>query len=73
MYFGKQFHRSNEVQLGEPVRVAVVLKDKCGNVVRDRRWYDKVRVDVHRFIGGANFAAHLSTIRLKFREQVRAC
>ncbi len=26
---------------------------------------------MHRFIGGANFAAHVSTVRLKFREQVQ--
>ena len=32
--------------------------------------YDKIRVDVHRFIGGANFAAHLTTIRVQFRETV---
>ena len=37
MYFGRQFHRSNTVRLGDPLTIAVVLKDKCGNVIRDRR------------------------------------
>ncbi len=40
MFFGKQFHRKNTLQLGSAVRVGVVLKDKCGNVVRDRRYLD---------------------------------
>ncbi len=37
MYFGKKFHRSNTLRLGDPITVAVVLKDKCGNVIRERR------------------------------------
>ena len=36
-WFGKQFHRRNTLNLGEPFSVAVVLKDKCGNVIKDRK------------------------------------
>jgi hypothetical protein len=68
MYFGRQFHRTNYNRLGTSLRIGIVLRDKCGNVIRDRSWYELIRADIHLLVNSKNYAFHLSTVRAKYRE-----
>ena len=72
MYFGKQFHCTYVTKLGEPLRMGVILRDKCGNEIKDYSWYSHVRADVHRLIGTTSYGVHVSTIRMKYNDTVHA-